>query len=176
VGKSAIARRYVEDQRLVLLLEIDELRMAMGGWQEHPESRLLARDLAMVLAEAHLRTGHDVVVPQYLGQTESIIALADLAQRVGAELIEVLLRDDEASVLARFQARRYALDEAGQGHPEADVDDADVPAFIAEAMARLRTIASQRPHTLVVTVGESVESGYLALRRALRSHGDVAER
>ena len=106
MGKSTLARRYVDDHPLALLLEIDELRTSLGRWQELDESRLVARRLAVAMAEAHLRDGHDVVVPQYLGRVDFIESLAALAQRAGATFAELMLVDAEPAVLDRFRARR----------------------------------------------------------------------
>lgn len=167
VGKSTIARRYVEDHPLALLLEIDALRLSMGGWADHDESRQLARDLALVLAGAHLRAGHDVIVPQYVGRTDFIVALEDVAKRLDVEFIEVLVHDEEDSVLARFRERRRALAEAGEVHPEADLDDAEVPSAIAESFERLRAVASERPQHRRVAIREDVDLTYQTLRSVL---------
>lgn len=170
VGKSTIARRYVDDRPLALLLEIDDLRMSMGRWSERDESRQLARDLALVLAEAHLRAGHDVVVPQYLGRTEYIVALEGVADRSSSEFAEVLVQDDEESVLTRFLTRRRELSEVKGAHPEADLLDADVRPAIADAFARLRTVLSERPQIRVMRIGEDLESSYGALRNVLNDN------
>ena len=90
----------------------------------------------MVLADAHLRAGHDVVVPQYLGRPEFIVALEDVAKRLNIEFIEVLVQDDEESVLARFTTPRH-VGESRVAHPEADLDDAAVPSAIADTFERL---------------------------------------
>jgi len=139
----------------------------MGRWADHDESRLLARDLALVLVDAHLRAGHDVVLPQYLGRTDFIVALEQVAKRLDVEFIEVLVQDDEESVVARFRERRHALVELGQPHPEADLDDEDVPSAIADSFERLRGVASERPQHRRIAIGEDVERTYEALRRVL---------
>src|SRR3546814_7453702 len=56
VGKSTVARRYLDDHPLTLLIEVDDLRVAMGGWREHEESKVRARGLALALARTHLRS------------------------------------------------------------------------------------------------------------------------
>ena len=75
VGKSTLAQRYLDDHPLTLLLDIDAIRVSLGCWQDRDESKLLARHLALGLAQAHLRAGYDVIVPQYLGRIEFILAL-----------------------------------------------------------------------------------------------------
>jgi hypothetical protein len=167
VGKATIAHRYVADEPLALPLEIDALRMAMGRWADHDESRLLARNLALVLVDAHLRAGHDVVLPQYLGRTDFIVAREQVAKRLDVKFIEVLLQDNEESVIARFRERRHALAESRKAHPEADLDDEDVPSAIADSFERLRAVASERPEHRPIAICEDVERTYEALRGVL---------
>jgi len=167
VGKSTLARRYVDDHPLALLLEIDEVRTSLGRWQELDESRLIARRLAVAMAEAHLRDGHDVVVPQYLGRADFIESLADLTGRAGATFAEVMLVDAEGAILDRFRARRATLAAAGADHPQADLDDDSVAAAVADALARLQGIRSQRPRTIVIDAASGTEIGYAQLGRAL---------
>jgi len=83
VGKSSLARRYLEDHPLALMVDIDDLRTHLGQWATHEESRLLARDLALALVECHLGAGHEVVVPQFLGRLAFIEKLEATAARCG---------------------------------------------------------------------------------------------
>ena len=70
VGKSTIARRYLDDHPRSLIVEVDTLRTQLGRWSRDEASKQLARDLAVDLIEGHLRRRYDVVVPQYLGRPE----------------------------------------------------------------------------------------------------------
>jgi len=167
VGKSTLARRYVDDHPLALLLEIDGVRTSLGLWQELEESRLVARRLAVAMAEAHLRDGHDVVIPQYLGRADFIESLAALAQRAGATFTELMLVDAEPAVLDRFRARRATLAAAGADHPQADLEDDAVAAGVADAFARLQVIRSERPQTIAVDAASGAVAAYAQLRRTL---------
>src|SRR5206468_8743544 len=138
-----LAQRYVDDHPLALLLEIDAIRVSFGRWQDREESELLARELALSLANAHLRAGYDVIVPQYLGRTECILALEDVAQRASAEFVELLVKDTETAIIHRFHARRRDFADHGRPHPQADVDGAAVSSAIAEACAQLRKIEAE---------------------------------
>jgi predicted kinase len=165
VGKSTLARRYSDEHPLTLHLEIDFVRTALGGWQDHTESKLLARAISLAMAETHLRFGYDVIVPQYLGRTEFIEALAHLAASLQVEFVEILLIDSAPAVTERFLARR--ADVAAGPHPEADVDDTGVAATITDALDRLATIATQRPHTRAIKTDADTDATYLALRQAI---------
>lgn len=169
VGKSTLARRYVDGHPLVLLLEIDAIRVAMGGWQDHEESKLLARRLALAMARAHLQAGHDVVIPQFLGRTEFIDTLDELARSVPAQFVELLILDDRHEVEKRFLERRF-LDRPSGGrapHPEADLDTAAVADAIEDAFTRLDAVQASRVHTQVISLTDGFDAGYLTLTSAL---------
>lgn len=167
VGKSTLARRYVDDHPLTLHLEIDAIRVSLGGWQEHTESKLLARAMALAMAETHLRFGYDVIVPQYLGRTEFIESLDHLADSLRVPFVEILLHDTPAAVLTRFRARRAGL--PASAHPESDVDADDLAtsALITDAFARLAKVEALRPLTRRVAASPDVDATYRSLRRAI---------
>lgn len=89
VGKSTIAKAYVADRPGVLNLDVDVLRTLLGGsWGETAE---LGRGLALDVATAHLRRGHDVVVPQLVVRAEEVARFADAAEEAGADFLHVVL-------------------------------------------------------------------------------------
>ncbi len=166
VGKSTLAHRYLDDHPMALLVEIDSLRVAMGGWIEHDESKLRARVLALALAQAHLDTGHDVIVPQYLGRPEFVDQLEAVARNVGAEFAHLVLADDRRAVVQRFRARREELLTDRGSHPEADLADAEIDAAVADAERRLVQMASDRTEIDVVDLSDA--DPYSRVIRALR--------
>jgi len=106
IGKSTLARRYIEDHPMSLALEQDVVRGLLGGWRtREKESGEAARSLCLEMARTHLRAGHDVIVPQFIALPSY---LDDLAQ-VGAELavrhVELVLLDDAAASERRFHQR-----------------------------------------------------------------------
>jgi hypothetical protein len=166
-----LARRYVDDHELALLLEIDGIRTWLGRWQEVETSRLAARHLAAAMAEAHLRDGHDVVVPQLLGRLPFIGTLEGIAQRTGSRFCEVVLLASEAIAVERFRARRHDLATGGLDHPEADVDDRDVAREIADAVRALDAVRAARPRTIAIAATRDVDATYRALEAALAAPG-----
>lgn len=166
VGKSTLAGRYLDEHPLTLLIEIDALRMAMGGWAEHAEFKLHARVLAFALARAHLGAGHDVVIPQYLGRPEFIDQLQAVAAETDATFDHVLLNDGHDAVVQRFRSRRAQLDADGLAHPQADVANGEIGVAVADAQRRLAGMTSSRPEIRVVdvTAGDPYERLITALR------------
>ena len=73
------------------MVEVDALRTSIDGWQDDDGSKLEARRMAIDVADAHLRGGYDVMVPQYLGRTEFIEELEQTAVTASATFVEVQL-------------------------------------------------------------------------------------
>ena len=166
VGKSTLAGRYLDEHPMTLTIEIDTLRMAMGGWAEHDESKLQARVSALALARTHLGAGHDVIIPQYVGRPEFIDQLQAVAAEIGATFLHVLLKDGHDAVVQRFRSRRAQLDADGLAHPQADVVAAEIDIAVTDAQRRLAEMASSRPEIRVVdvTAGDPYEQLINALR------------
>ena len=101
-----MAERYVDEHPLALNLEQDVVRGLLGGARtRETESGQLARALCLVMARAHLKAGHDVIVPQYVAMPGYLDELARVAHDVGAGHVECLLLDDLAAAERRFHAR-----------------------------------------------------------------------
>jgi len=170
IGKSTLADRFASDHPLTLVLDIDSIRTSMGAWETHEESKLLARLVAIEMARAHLRSGHDVVVPQLLGRLEFIETLEALAAETGASFREILLLASNADAFARLQARRAELDRLDIPHPVRTVT-LDAGLFDATVRA-LHSIASARPATNIIqTKTGDIDGAYRALSEALAEPG-----
>jgi len=144
----------VAAQTLAVVVEIDALCTSIDGWRDDDSTKLEARRLAIDVADAHLRGGYDVLVPQYLGRTEFIDELERTARGADASFVEIHLQATEDDVVARFEARRGEL--AGADHPEHEVDD--VRAAVAEAIGRLEDVAQARPNAVALTAQDDVDA------------------
>lgn len=119
IGGSTVARLLVRARPLAPCLDVDLLRRSLGQWMDHPdESGALGRDLALAAAVQHLRSGHEVVVPQFVGRQVFVERLERLAAELGVPFVHVALLDDERAAAARFLAREHAP-EATEQHLEA---------------------------------------------------------
>jgi 2-phosphoglycerate kinase len=106
IGKSTLARRYVEQHPLSLCLEQDVVRGLLGGWlSREMDSGLLARELCLAMARTHLLGGRDVIVPQFVAIPGYQDRLADVAHAAGARHVECLLIDDAEAAERRFHSR-----------------------------------------------------------------------
>lgn len=167
VGKTSLARRYVDAHPLALVVDIDDLRTHLGQWATRDESRLLARDLAIALVDRHLATGHDVIVPQFLGRLPFIERLEAAALGHGAVFVELLLGANRPTAAARFRTRRTELSALGVEHPERDVGADAVDAVVDDALAQLADVVAERPHVRIVSAEGDVDHTYRALVAAL---------
>jgi predicted kinase len=108
-GKSTLAARFVADHPLAANLDVDRIRAMIGRWQDDlTASGLLARAMTLAAARVHLGSGHDVVIPQLIARPEFLEQLDALATEVGAVLHEIVLSDDKASAIRRFEERSEA--------------------------------------------------------------------
>jgi predicted kinase len=106
IGKSTLARRYVNEHSLAFCLDIDGFRSLIGHWDEHePESGTLARRMALAMAREHLSSGHDVVIPQLVTRPAFAEQLREVAIAAGATFHELVLLDAADAAIARFEAR-----------------------------------------------------------------------
>ncbi len=126
--------------------------MTLPGWETDGSTRLAARDLAGAALVEWLRSGSDVVMPQFFGRLGYIAVLDELTSEHDATFVEVILAMDAALAVDRFRARRRALADQDEHHPEQDIADADVERFIVDAVERLERLPTARPRTHVVPV------------------------
>ena len=81
----------------------------LGGWLEAPDDAgRAARAVAVAGIRAHLSSGRDVVVPQYLFRTSFIDELHALAEAVPADFLECAMRVAPEAAADRFDQRQAA--------------------------------------------------------------------
>jgi predicted kinase len=171
IGKSTLARRYVDDHPLALDLDIDSIRRLLGRWRDDPtRAGLLARAMTLTMAGEHLANGYDVVLPQYLGKPQFLEQAEAVAADAGASFFEFVLMDNRDEVVRRFNARTSAA------VTPADVDAGQLVARLGgndtlfAMYDRLLLLISARPGTQVVQCPEgAADAVYRELRRRLDS-------
>ena len=152
-GKSTIAQRFVDARPLGLNLDIDVVRGMLGAWLDDPSAAgLRARSIALAMAETHLAAGHDVIVPQFLGRTDFIEQLADVASLTAARLVETALWVDRASAIAAFADRRAAPSTQAHHDAAALVDRSEHADPIGQMYDAFVDVLEQRPATRRIAV------------------------
>lgn len=165
IGKSTLARRYVQDRPGVLNLDIDQLRTMIGGWQERfNETGEIVRPVAMSMAAAHLDGGRDVVMPQYLGRLSEIERFEAVARDHGAVFREVVLMDSKQGSLDRFAHRGEDDELPWHRQVREIVTRQGGPSLLAVLHDRLTEVIRARPAAVVLpSVAGAVQQTYEAL-------------
>lgn len=171
IGKSTLARRYADDHPLSLVLDLDVVRGMLGRWRDDAvQAGLLARAMTLEMARVHLRAGHDVLVPQYLGRPQFLHQVEALAAQEGAHFDEFVLMDGRDESVRRFVERTRAATSAA--HVEAgELMDAFGGRPALEAMYdRLLLVLSHRPEAQVIQSRDGqADQAYAELVRLLGS-------
>jgi predicted kinase len=152
-GKSTIAQRFVDARPLSLNLDIDVVRGMLGGWLDDPSiAGLTARSLALVMAQAHLAAGFDVIVPQFLGRTDFIEQLGGVAERSAATFVETALWLDRSAAIAAFAGRRAAPSTQAHHDAAALVDRSEHADPVGQMYDAFFRVLEQRTSTRRVEV------------------------
>ncbi len=176
-GKSTLARRYADDHPLTLVLDIDVVRGQLGAWLDQPtEAGRLARVMSLEMARAHLRGGHEVLVPQFLARCEFARALAGLAGDLDVPFVEVALLLPPAQAARRFADRTAQARLQQDRHAALLLERQGGLAGLADLHQQLLRVVRQRPGTVVLDAGGPPESTYRALLGALSAPARPGDR
>ena len=169
IGKSTIAQVYAERHPGVLNLDTDRVVCLIGGWREtFFETFRAAQLLTRAMAETHLKTGHDVVMPQLATRVVDVEAFERVAEECGAEYREILLTAGKPVAAARFAARAAQGDAATKGVDDV-VNERGGVAMVERIHDQLTAYLPQRPGCVVVeTGGRAPEETYGAVVAHLR--------
>jgi hypothetical protein len=169
MGKSTLGRRYAEDHPLTLVLDIDQVRGMLGRWLDTPsEAGVLARNLALEMAGVHLRAGHDVVVPQFLGRSEFVLSLAHLCEREGAAFVEIALVSNAEDAIGRFTRRTETLQSPEHRDAALLLEKSGGSGELRQMYERFAEMIAARPSTrLVTSIDGQVEQTYRDLLEAI---------
>jgi predicted kinase len=111
VGKSTLARRYGAEHPGVLVCDVDVLRTMIAGWEHDEGAAGRIRTAALAMITAYLATGHDVVLPQTVGDPAQLARFTTAAEAAGAEHVHVVLAVGPDEMVRRFRGRASAGDD-----------------------------------------------------------------
>ena len=169
IGKSTLASRFADDHPGTLDLDIDHVRMLVGGWcDDFVGAGEIVRPLVLHMASTHLGGGRDVVVPQYLATNDEVGAFSSVAADNSAAFVEVLLIDSRSSSIERFNRRRSEDDRLR--HVVATVvADAGGDVHLGNLYDELLTDVTVRTPIEVVSEPGDIEDTYRRLCAVLAS-------
>ncbi len=173
IGKSTLSQMYADEHPGTLNLDIDRVRELIGGWRDQfTRAGQLVRPLAFTMARTHLESGHDVVMPQYLGRLSEVERFEGAAHVSGAHFREVVLMDTKDASLERFY-RRHEGDELPWHHQvQAIVERQGGRTLLAAMYDSLEEVRRSRPEAVVVpSRAGHVTQTYKSLCAALTAMG-----
>jgi len=169
IGKSTIAERYVDEHSGTLNLDIDRLRSLIGGWREDFQGAgEIVRPLALALATTHLRSGRDVIMPQYLGRIIEIERFEAAVVACEADFLEIVLMDSLSEALRRFTTRSEDSEQPWHEEIRLIVQRSGGEAHLTELYQQLTTAVDQRPDAVTVVSDDAhIEQTYCRVLQAL---------
>lgn len=143
VGKTTIAKMYIAEHPLAMMIEADELIVNIGGWQENEEE---ARRLVFLTMKAMIRTclaeGRDVVLPYLVTKPTDAEEFETIAKAQDADFYEIVLYNDQPTAIAKL-LKRGTWGEAGQP----PITDDELP-VIEELAAKMDSALQERPKAI----------------------------
>lgn len=164
-GKSTIARKYINDNPLSLVIEGDELIINIGRWLEHEdEARSAVFTVVKAMVRTYLQTGHSVILPYFIADDRDVNEIAAIASECGADFNEFVLRSDQPEAIRNLKLRGTW---GKAGLPLITTMDASA---IEALYRRIVTELESRPQAKIVTMQENNPQGtYNQLVSLLRS-------
>ncbi len=170
IGKSTLARRYVDAHPGVLNCDIDVLRSLIGGWEaDFQGAGGLIRPAALAMIQAYLANDHDVVLPQMLIDRTELARFEACATGVGAEFIERVLMDTPAATVARFHRRgAAAAEDPWHDQVRAIVAASGGDEMLTRCHTALERLLTERPNAVEIVSAEGeIDETYRALIESL---------
>jgi predicted kinase len=170
IGKSTLAALYADRHPGTLNLDVDAVHHLVGGWQdERIDTWPAVGSLVRAMAGTHLDSGLDVVLPQYHAEAHEISALETLAGEHRAAFREVVLLDDRAAAIERFDRRARDSDDPWIRHHHRLIELSGGPVVLGAMYDRLIALVRARPDAVVVpSAAGAVPETYELLADALR--------
>lgn len=152
IGKSTLAKRFVDDHPGVLNCDVDVLRTMIGGWEaDWIHAGALIRPAALAMIEAYLRDSGDVVFPQMLFSADELARFEGCAANAGAQFVERMLLDTRAASVSRFHRRGGAeQDDPWHGHVRTIVDAEGGDEVLVRNHAALEGLLATRPGMVLI--------------------------
>lgn len=155
IGKSTVAQLYVDEHPGVLNLDIDRLRPLIGGEDvDFNGTGAVVRPLALAMAQTHLRSGRDVIVPQYLAQLGEIERFNAIAHSSASAFVEIVLMDTKERSVDRFVRRGERAADPWHVRAADVVELAGGAVLLSGMYDALADVVRARPAALVVPSDE----------------------
>lgn len=169
IGKSTLARMFVDRHPGTLNLDIDQVRCLIGGWQEDFQATgEIVRPVAISMAVTHLAAGRDVIMPQFLDADDEVAGFRAAAEETGSGFREIVLMDTKERSVERFEDRGAGEDVPWHGQIKAIVEQGGGSRLLESLYDDLVRGLRMRPSASVIhSTHGAIEETYANLVRAL---------
>ena len=148
-GKTTIAKKYIDQHPLAVVIEGDELIVNIGDWLAHEEeARRLVFAATKSMLAVYLGAGHDVVLPYLVTNSKDVDEFEQIASDYNTDFYEFVLHTDRPKAIARL-LKRGTWGEAGLP----PLTDEELP-VIEELMTKMESELIKRPGMIKIDIKE----------------------
>ncbi len=105
-GKTTIAKTYIDNHPLSMMIEGDEIINMMGQWRKYEnDARVLVFKHTCSIVKNQLQAGHAVILPYLLTDATHINSFIEIANEVGTPVYEIYLSADKENAIAKLLKR-----------------------------------------------------------------------
>lgn len=171
MGKTTLARRYVDDRPLALNLDIDNIWIMLGQWQHtRPESDVIKLDYAYTLADMHLTRGYDVIVPNLMQTTDQYERFEAIAHAHQARFKEIVLLSSREDAIERCKTRARSQGHADGFRPGGVLDTGGREKMLEQMYENMLGAIAARPNIITIqSVYGDDDNAYHQLAAAIKS-------
>jgi len=163
IGKTTIARRYIDEHPLDLSLEGDTIIVMLGQWLTYEEkAREYVIALLKSMAATHLRHGRSVLLPYLLTNARHAEEFERIARQQNARFFEIYLFLEKEEALCRL------LERGTWGEPGLPtITEKDLPEM-SKLYDTMTAATVKRPKTIMLhPLKDDIDQTYKAFLEAI---------
>lgn len=171
MGKTTLAQRYVDNHPMTLNLDIDNIWIMMGQWQQsRPYSEIQKLKYAYAIADMHLADGYDVIVPNLMQTLEQYETFEQIAKTQNATLKEIVLLSNPKDAIERCKARAVKMGYSDGFRPGGVLDTGGREALLERMYENvLKNIARRQDIIRITSVKDKQDETYEELLKAINN-------
>lgn len=169
MGKTTLAQRYIDEHPMTLNLDIDNIWIMMGQWQQsRPQSDKQKLKYAYAIADMHLADGYDVIVPNLMQSTDQYLRFEAIAGAHKALFKEIVLLSTPEDAIERCKARARGMGYKDGFRPGGVLDTSGRELALAHMHeTMLTTVATRKNIICIESVAGDASGTYSKLLTAV---------
>jgi predicted kinase len=105
-GKTTLAKMYVDNHPLSMVLEGDELIVNIGNWVDHEDAaRKMVFELTKSIIVTMLKMGRDIIIPYLVTNSDDINKIEKIVRKHNADFFEFYLATNKKHAIQRLLNR-----------------------------------------------------------------------